>query len=382
MLIALFIFCTVFQYIVWSAVLARGYGGAEVVDLQDDRLAERPVSIIVCFRNEERTLARLIDLILGQTYSGGFELLLVDDNSTDHSASIAHPYVIQHEHVRLLDPGPTRKGKKDALSFGIQAANHELLLLTDADCLPASNFWLRLMVGPLHLGAELVLGASPYLTPPGASLLARWQRFEATYVSLKYLGFARRNQPYMGVGRNLAYTKSFFTAAGGFTAHADLPGGDDDLLVSSAANPQRTFTMVHPGGWTYTYPQASWKDYFRQRARHQSTGTSYPVWPATNLTLIAATHGLFYVFGLALLIQGSWDIVLGGYLLRLFIQVKAYSIPYLNTDPRQYEGAAAGAKSGPERWTGLITTIVFFDTWIPFMYAYLAVAGLFAGREW
>ena len=344
--------------------------------------AGKPVSVIVCFKNEEATLARLIELILGQDYPGEFELVLVDDHSTDNSASVVHPFAIQRDKVHLVTPGPTRPGKKDALSFGIQAARYDLLLLTDADCLPASNQWLRLMVSPLHRGKQLVLGASPYLIESGAHLLTAWQRFESVYVSLKYLGFARRKHPYMGVGRNLAYTKSFFQSAGGFAAHAHVASGDDDLLVGAAAVPDTAATVTHPGAWVYSHPEITWRNYFRQRARHQSTGSFYAKFIASNLTLLAASHGFFYLLGFALLFTPYAYVAIVAYLLRLLILLKVYRRPLLDTDPTRYAGAIAGARLGITNGAKLLANVAFFDCWIGPMYLYLALAGLVGRKGW
>lgn len=362
--------------LLWQIVLAPAYRRSTRGPLVDD--PNSCVSVIVCFRNEEASLEACIERVLHQVFPGKFELILVDDNSTDNSASVVHPYALRHEHVRLIEPGPTRPGKKDALAYGISKAQYEHLLLTDADCVPASSHWLWWMTEPLRLGKELVLGVSPLLPAKKSGWLGTWQWVESVYVSLKYLGFAQRQQPYMGVGRNLAYTKSFYELAGGFTAHADLPSGDDDLLVSQNALPDSTATVTFPAAWTHSCGQPTWRDYFRQRARHQSTGGRYPSSRAMVLGQLALSHGLFYLLGFMLLFTAWWWLALAVYGLRLLQLLRAYAPPLLYADP----GAGAGAKGG--LWSGvwLVGVVLLGDTLIGPMYLYLALSGLKKADNW
>lgn len=360
----LFILVSCVQFFFWVVVLHAGYGHPEVCAISKKRY--RPVSVIVCFRNEEETLPLLVDRIVAQVYPGDYELLLVDDNSTDRSASVAHPFAVRHEHVRLLNPGATRPGKKDALAFGIAHARYDHLLLTDADCVPATNHWLRLMTEPLRWGRELVLGVSPLLRGKAGGWLDRWQYFESVYVSLKYLGMAWWRRPFMGVGRNLAYTRAYYDRVGGFAAHADLIGGDDDLLVAGHADPERTATVSDPAAWTYAEAQPTWRQYLRQRARHQSTGVRYPAGIAWWLGGLALSHGLFYLLGFLLLFTPLWPSALLVYTLRMSrVQYVYY---------RAFKGIRA-------TWVDP-GTVLLGDALIGPMYLYLALSTFRNREEW
>lgn len=377
-----YFFCLValVQLFFWTYFFRYAYAPVLTAPVEPD--PSITVSVIVCFRNEADKLTECIERILAQSFPGAFEVLLVDDNSTDNSASLVHPYVIRHEHVHLLEPGATRPGKKDALAFGIAKARYEHLLLMDADCVPASSHWLWLMTEPLRRGAELVLGVSPLFPGKDGELLANWQWFESTYVSLKYLGFAYRQRPYMGVGRNLAYTKKFYARADGFSRHADLPGGDDDLLVSANADPEKTVRIVHPAAWTHAVGQPTWRTYFRQRNRHQSTGVHYPRLTGALLGAVALSHGLFYLLGLLLLFTSWWWLALSCYALRLIYLVLAYHRPLLQYDPAKMGGADAGAGQGSRSWGWLTITVMWGDALVGPMYLFLAISGLQPRREW
>ncbi len=320
-----------------------------------------PVSVIVCFRNEEEMLPSCIDGILAQDYPE-FELLLVNDNSTDGSPSIVNSYT--DSRIRLLEPGPTRTGKKDALTYGIHHATHEILLLTDADCIPVSNQWIHRMTGQISAGAELALGVSPY--GGDDRLLHRWQRFEATYTALQYLGYAYRKQPYMGVGRNLAYTKKFFSRAGGMKAHAHLPGGDDDLLVAGAARNERTKRVLDQHGWTISRPSDAWRTYFRRKLRHQSVGTAYPKVIRRKLLGLGLSHGLFYLASLLLLLFGNFGTCALALIFRLLLVLGTYG----TEEARAMNGRSPG-------WQ-----LLLFDAALAPFYLFLAVATLLAPKKW
>ncbi|WP_420458621.1 glycosyltransferase [Neolewinella sp.] len=333
-----------------------------------------PVTVIVCFHNEATHLEATLRGILSQDYPH-FELLAVDDNSADASVAIVRYLQDRHPQLRLLQPGPTRPGKKDALTAGIQAARHPLLLLTDADCAPASEHWLRHMVAPLTHGNQLVLGCSPYRYRPGA--LAWWQRFEATQTALQYQGFARMAHPYMGVGRNLAYHRSFFTAAGGFAAHAHHLGGDDDLLVNAHAVPSLTARITNPAAWTYSEPTRNWWAYLRQKVRHQSVGMHYRSRHQLVLALLALSHGGSYLLGALLLFTPYWPLAVVLYLLRACTVVSVYRQPSV----QQFAGGAPIAIGGAASF-GVGARILLGDMLLAPFYLFALLATALPPRRW
>ncbi|MFN9957516.1 MAG: glycosyl transferase family 2, partial [bacterium] len=117
-------------------------------------------------------------------------------------------------------------GKKFPLSVGIKSAKHEILLMTDADCIPASEHWIRKMQEAYDAGVEIVLGYGAYKKSKG--LLNKFVRFDAFHTALQYLSFALVGKPYMGGGRNLSYRLELLLLQKGFAAHHHIPGGDDD----------------------------------------------------------------------------------------------------------------------------------------------------------
>ena len=286
--------------------------------------SEIECSVIVCVRNGAEQLRANLPFLLTQRHAASYEVVVVDDASTDQSVQVVEALMEKYPHLRLVRHlEKKRPGKKDALTLGIQAARYDCLLLTDADCRPASDQWLTLMVAPFaRQGIQGVLGAAPFFSEKG---FARWARFEAAYTLLQYSTFALYGLPYMGVGRNLAWHRSLFEALGGFEAHAHLPSGDDDLLVNAVAHAGNTSICFDPGAFVYSSAKKSLGDWLRQKRRQLAPGTHYRPLHQFLLGTIALTHTLHYGLGAILLAAGilpGWVLLLYG--LRLVITLHTY----------------------------------------------------------
>ncbi|MEO1436828.1 MAG: glycosyltransferase [Bacteroidota bacterium] len=169
-----------------------------------------PVSVIICARDEVENLKAHLPAILEQAYPN-FEVLVVDDQSSDGSQKLLEGLQKQYPHLSILtiqDHEKSGAGKKYALSKGIQAAKHEVVLLTDADCQVVSPRWIARMMEGLTPEKDIVLGFGPY--KKGKSWVNRFTRFETVYVAIQYFSFTLWGIPYMAVGRNLAYRKRVF----------------------------------------------------------------------------------------------------------------------------------------------------------------------------
>jgi hypothetical protein len=113
---------------------------------------------------------------------------------------------------------------------------------------------------------------------------------------MQYIGFAIKGFPYMGVGRNLAYTKKFFLENNGFQPYVYLKGGDDDLLIQKLANKNNTAVNIHIDSQTVSIPKKTWGSYFKQKRRHLYIGKYYRRSIKYALGLLNTSHLGFYVF--------------------------------------------------------------------------------------
>lgn len=273
------------------------------------RSAAEPVSVLVCAHNELENLRRLLPLLIQQDYPAGFEVILINDRSTDGTAGLIQQFTQIYPHVRLVSVLVTPADlspKKYALTLGIKAARYEHLLFTDADCWPATNQWISTMQSSFAQPADIVLGYSGYAPAPG--FLNKLIRFETLLTGAQYLSFAWRGYPYMGVGRNLAYTKSCFQATKGFASHLRRLGGDDDLLVQDAvALGQRVAVQAQPAAQTVSWPAQTWSAWWRQKRRHLSAGPRYSWKDQGRIGTFIGINLLFYLTtALLLFSQPDW----------------------------------------------------------------------------
>jgi glycosyltransferase involved in cell wall biosynthesis len=265
----------------------------------------RAVSVIVCAHDEEMNIRELVPLLLQQNHAA-FEVIVVEDRCNDGTYDYLLQATKEHEQlkmVRVVNKPEHVNGKKFGLTLGIKAAKHDWVLLTDADCRPASANWITKMTEKQNTSTQIVLGFSPYFKSPG--LLNAFIRFESFLTGIQFIGLALVGKPYMGVGRNLSYHKSLFLTNKGFNAHLGVTGGDDDLFVNQHANAKNTRVQIGLEALTFSKPKTTWEDFYHQKVRHLSVGKRYKFldriilgsfmlsWLATWFLVIPSAFGLF-----------------------------------------------------------------------------------------
>jgi len=149
-LISFFISCGI-QLIYWVSIFSR----ISKVSLPGDLADSSFVTVIVVFKNEKDNLKRLIPALLGQEYPS-FELLFVNDFSNDDFQQVFEPY-LPLNNIRLIHASKDFPGKKLALREGVKEALGEIILVTDADCLPFSPFWIKHMSAQYNKNIVCVL---------------------------------------------------------------------------------------------------------------------------------------------------------------------------------------------------------------------------------
>ena len=244
------------------------------------------VSVVICARNEALNLRKHLPFVLNQKYPN-FEVVVVDDGSSDATEKVLAHYAGEFSNLRIVRIDPKYKegkGKKYPLSVGIKNAKYEYLLMTDADCYPRSERWIQQMANGFAQGKEIVLGYGKYERRAGfLNQLVQWDTF---FVALQYFSFALAGKPYMGVGRNLAYTKSLFEKVKGFESHRHIMSGDDDLFVMEAATKNNVAIVVEHDAHTVSRNKENFKEWYRQKCRHLTTGSAYKKGVLFRLSMI------------------------------------------------------------------------------------------------
>ncbi len=271
-----------------------------------------PVSVIVCAKNEEENVIRYIPLLLEQNYPD-FEIVLIDDASSDNTLEAFEEFEKLHSNVRLVKVKNNEAfwgNKKYALTLGIKASKKEYLLFTDADCYPTSKDWITAMTSQFTKETTIILGYGRY-EKIANSFLNKIIRFETLLTALQYFSWAKTGKPYMGVGRNLAYKKEEFFNVNGFIDHIQIRSGDDDLFINQAANSDNIAISYSPESFTASKPKTSYKDWFIQKRRHVATANFYKLFDKLQLGLFFSTQLLFLLVPIILLVfQFEWILVL------------------------------------------------------------------------
>jgi cellulose synthase/poly-beta-1,6-N-acetylglucosamine synthase-like glycosyltransferase len=268
-----------------------------------------PVSVIVVAKNEKPRLEALLPALFQQDYPQ-FEVIVVDNQSWDGSYELLHEWKAIHPNLQIVAVAEhikAKPGKKLALTLAIKKAANDILIFTDADCVPRSAQWLRQVAASYSPGVEMVIGYSPYSAKPG--ILNPLVRYEAFFVAWQYISFALAGRPYMGVGRNLSYRKTAFMANKGFANNLNVSFGDDDLMVQEMAKPQNTAVVLHPDSHVWSIPKHRLADWLRQKKRHLSAGAHYRGKFRLALGTIWLARFAYYLTGVAFLLSGQLHVL-------------------------------------------------------------------------
>ena len=276
-----------------------------------------PVSIIVCAHDEEVNLRALVPILLQQDYPE-MEVIIVEDRSNDGTFDFLLDATKKDKRLKMVRvqhlPGHLN-GKKFALTLGIRAATHAWILLTDADCRPQSNQWVKMMTSFFQEKTQIVVGYSPLTKSKG--YLNAFIRFESLLTGIQFMGWALLGRPYMGVGRNLAYRKSLFLENKGFNNYLGVTGGDDDLFVNEHATKVNTSVCIMEGSLMLSIPKGTWREFFYQKLRHLSAGKRYKTSDKLVLGLFSLTWILTWTLALPmLLISPLESLLIAGFILR------------------------------------------------------------------
>jgi glycosyltransferase involved in cell wall biosynthesis len=323
-----------------------------------------PISVVICARNEAENLTRFLPAVMEQDYPS-FEVVVVNDCSEDNTYDILGEMMSRYPHLRVSiiqkDPGFTHT-KKLAMLIGIKAAKNDLLVFTDADCRPASPKWLREVAAAAGPESDIVIGYGGYIAEE--SLLNSYIRYETMFIGMQYFGMTMAGKPYMGVGRNLAYRRSFFFDRGGFGPHNHIMSGDDDLFVNRNATSNNCRLMLSHDSFTLSAPHKSLGAWIKQKRRHLSAAAYYKTDDRIRLFFEPFSRVLYYGLLITLLIMlASWPVVLFIALARLLMRAVIIR-------------KAAATFNEPRLWV----ISLFFDILAPFVTAFLYVTTIRRGK--
>src|ERR1035437_2345287 len=326
-----------------------------------------PVSVIICSKDEAVNLRQFLPFILKQEYPD-FEVIVINDGSTDETRILLENLCQEYPNLRttFVPVGANNLStKKLGLTLGIKAAKNELLLFTDADCMPEDKMWIDRMARNFTRETEFVLGYGAYFQRKG--FLNRLITFDTLFIGLQYMGMAIAGKPYMGVGRNLAYRKETFFAHKGFASTLHLSSGADDLLVNKSTTPWNSRVEIAPDSITWSEPNTTFKGWLYQKERHLSVSSFYKSSSKLRLSVEPITRGLFYLTLIMVIIFGNviTQIAAGVlFLIRFIVQLSI-----LNASSKHFGGRK------------YVLALPIFDIFLPLVSLYILTIGRISLRK-
>ncbi len=295
---------------------------------KNNKVNTPPISVIVCAKNEAENLQQFLPKIITQNYPN-FELVLINDASYDSTLEVMETFKEQYQNIKIVNVVNNEAfwgNKKYALTLGIKASTHDHLLFCDADCEPKSENWISKMSANFTNKKSIVIGYGAYKKKKH-SLLNALIRFETLLTAIQYFSYAKLGNPYMGVGRNLAYTKETFFNHSGFMSHMNVRSGDDDLFVNEAATKSNTSIEFSEESHTESIPSSNFLEWFHQKRRHISTAKHYKFKDKFFLSTFYISQFLFWLMFITLIsIQFKWEIVMSILGIKLFLQYIIFGV--------------------------------------------------------
>ncbi|WP_417589268.1 glycosyltransferase [Owenweeksia hongkongensis] len=265
---------------------------------------EHSISVLIPFRDEEGKLPALLNCLSAQVYSGKWEVIFINDHSSDNGAEWVEIFIqkVEVDNLRLIHSPKGIEGKKAALAEGIKYASGEVMVQTDGDC-EMGEYWLQNLLNGLKENSEMVLGPVGMRPQQGF-----WSKFAALeFMSLQASGaaFTLGKKPIMGSAANMAYRKSVL--ANLKRSGQNLTSGDDVFMIQSLGkeDPQKVKFVLNEKAQTYTDAPANFGEFVNQRARWGSKTAAYP---SKLAIVVAGLIGGISVLQCALIVLGFWQI--------------------------------------------------------------------------
>jgi glycosyltransferase involved in cell wall biosynthesis len=262
------------------------------------------ISVIICSRNDLKNLQNNLHAILDQEYHS-FEVIVVNDASEDGTKEYLEILSKINSKLKIINiQKKDSSGKKQALQIGIENAQYPFLLLTDADCAPASNQWIKSQAKFTNDRNTILLGYGKYIKEKG--FLNTIIRFDTVIIAIEFMSKALWKYPYMGVGRNMGYSKDL--AYGHTSINKTIASGDDDLFVQAISKQSTFIVNAERESFTLSQAKSTWKKWLIQKGRHTTTAPHYK--PSIRVWLILQwlAKALFYTGVISILLTGEYRI--------------------------------------------------------------------------
>lgn len=301
-------FFIVINLLMWT-VLKRTT--KQVMQYSHDRIK---ISIVVAAKNEEKNITALINSVYANRISQeDFEVIVVDDNSTDRTSEKVNALSEKFNSLKLISPAAKiYRGKKGALAAGINESKFDYIMITDADCV-VSEKWIETFAKDFAKGADFIFGNAPLIKQNG--FVNTLSCFENLRSSILTFSAAKLGMPYSAAARSFGFKKSAFEKVKGYENTTETLSGDDDLLLREAVKAKMKInSIIEPDAFVFSETKKTFREYLVQKSRHTKTSIHYlfrsqlilGLWHITNLLLMLSLflipfnpyYGIFFILKL------------------------------------------------------------------------------------
>jgi len=325
-----FIGITVIQVLYYLGVFSR-FAFAQKQLSKPKRV---PISVIVCAKNQEDNVKKFVPILARQNYPT-YEIVLINDASSDDTLEVFKEFAKQYPNVKLVDVVNNEAfwgNKKYALTLGIKAATHEYLLFTDSNSYPISENWITEMSACFTPKKTIVLGYGGY-EKVKKSFLNLLIRFDIMLHATQYFSWAKLGKPYTGSGKNLAYKREEFFKTNGFINHMQIRMGEDSLFINEAANSENTTICYSRESFTYSKAKTTFKEWLKQKQNRRAVISFFKSFDKFQLSFYYFSQFWFLILAILLFAVGyNWIYVVSIIGLRYLVSwlVLGFSASKLN----------------------------------------------------
>jgi cellulose synthase/poly-beta-1,6-N-acetylglucosamine synthase-like glycosyltransferase len=226
------------------------------------------VSVVVAARNEENHLLACVKSILANQTTAPFEVIVVNDHSTDKTLEVLHSII--NDKLRVINLPEGLKGKKAAITYALEKANYNLILCTDADC-TVSPTWINAHQ-IYHADNNTNIQTGLVIPKDEDTILSRFQLLDFVATMAITTNGINRKQYFLANGANLCYKKSFFNEVNGFDGNEKIASGDDVFLMGKAVSDDvcKIGFLKSTDALVTTKSEQTWKALLNQRKRWAS----------------------------------------------------------------------------------------------------------------
>ncbi len=259
---------------------------------------QRCVSVLIAARNEGKNIEKLLQSLYNQSFDKEkFEVIIVDDHSTDDTSDVSENFRALHPEMNLKLLKATGSGKKQAISQALHAAENELVMVTDADCeLPPR--WIEVMVNHFQ-NHDLKMLLGPVLLSPANTLFEKLQVLEHLSLIASTAGSAAIGMPVMCNGANMMYSRDAALAVAKYRSDMLIASGDDMFLMEQFLKHYSSKSvgfLLDNQAIVKTTTMPTLKAFFRQRTRWTSKTKAYTNWKIIATAIIVLMFNLSIVF--------------------------------------------------------------------------------------